>query len=307
MASPLSQIGAGGRTFDVCNYLLLGLFSLSIALPFWAIVVGSFASPAVVKGLGFHFWNDDWRIEAWQFVFRENNIAGAYLNTMHRVVFGTVTTLFVTFTLAYPLSKRNLPGRTFFSQSMVFTLFFSGGIIPSYLLIRNLGMLNSRWSLILPLAFSAYYVIITRNFIMTIDQAVEDSAVVDGASYWTIMWRIIIPLSKPVLATIALWTAVAHWNAWFDALIYIHDREKGVLQLILRDVINRVTVFNNDEAMLRLIEELRRRGEEPDWARIPHEAITAAVIVITIGPIVLVYPWVQKYFVKGAQLGSLKG
>lgn len=307
MANPLIRVTPAGRVFDVFNYLVLGLFALTVLYPFWTIVTTSLASPTSLPSLGLHLWNDEWRTEAWMFMFRENDVGTAYINTLHRVVFGTTLTLFVTFCAAYALSKRNLPGRAVINFLLVFTIFFQGGIIPTYLLIRNLGMINSRWVLIIPPAVAAFSIIITRNFIMTIDQAMEDSAVIDGASYWRIMFQIFIPLSRPVLAVIALWTVVQHWNAWFDALIYITDRDKRILQLLLRDLVERLQGFQNDESMQRLVEELRAQGVEPDWARIPHRSIQAATTLITIGPVILFYPFVQKYFVKGVMLGSLKG
>ena len=307
MANPLIRVSPAGRLFDVANYLFLGLFALTVLYPFWTVVTTSLASPLSLPTLGLHLWNDEWRTEAWMFMFRENDIGTAYVNTLHRVVFGTTLTLFITFCAAYALSKRNLPGRTVINFLLVFTLFFQGGLIPTYLLVRNLGMINSRWVLVIPPAVAAFSIIITRNFIMTIDQAMEDSAVIDGASYWRIMFQIFIPLSRPVLAVIALWTVVQHWNAWFDALIYITDRDKRILQLLLRDLVERLQGFQNDESMQRLVEELRAQGVEPDWARIPHRSIQAATTLITIGPVILLYPFVQKYFVKGVMLGSLKG
>lgn len=307
MANPLVRVSPAGRLFDVANYLFLGLFALTVLYPFWTVVTTSLASPLSLPTLGLHLWNDEWRTEAWMFMFRENDIGTAYVNTLHRVVFGTTLTLFVTFCAAYALSKRNLPGRTVINFLLVFTLFFQGGLIPTYLLVRNLGMINSRWVLVIPPAVAAFSIIITRNFIMTIDQAMEDSAVIDGASYWRIMFQIFIPLSRPVLAVIALWTVVQHWNAWFDALLYITDRDRRILQLLLRDLVERLQGFQNDESMQRLVEELRAQGIEPDWARIPHRSIQAATTLITIGPVILFYPFVQKYFVKGVMLGSLKG
>ena len=307
MANPLVRVSPAGRLFDVANYLFLGLFALTVLYPFWTVVTTSLASPLSLPTLGLHLWNDEWRTEAWMFMFRENDIGTAYVNTLHRVVFGTTLTLFVTFCAAYALSKRNLPGRTVINFLLVFTLFFQGGLIPTYLLVRNLGMINSRWVLVIPPAVAAFSIIITRNFIMTIDQAMEDSAVIDGASYWRIMFQIFIPLSRPVLAVIALWTVVQHWNAWFDALLYITDRDRRILQLLLRDLVERLQGFQNDESMQRLVEELRAQGVEPDWARIPHRSIQAATTLITIGPVILFYPFVQKYFVKGVMLGSLKG
>lgn len=307
MANPLIRVSPAGRVFDVFNYLVLGLFALTVLYPFWTVVTTSLASPTSLPSLGLHLWNDEWRTEAWMFMFRENDIGTAYLNTLHRVVFGTSLALFVTFCAAYALSKRNLPGRTAINFLLVFTLFFQGGVIPTYLLVRNLGMINSRWVLVIPPAVAAFHIIVTRNFIMTIDQAMEDAAVIDGASYWRIMFQIFIPLSRPVLAVIALWTVVQHWNAWFDGLIYITERDKRILQLLLRDLVERLQGFQNDESMQRLVEELRAQGVEPDWARIPHRSIQAATTLITIGPVILFYPFVQKYFMKGFMLGSVKG
>ncbi|CAI8012837.1 Probable ABC transporter permease protein YtcP [Geodia barretti] len=291
MANPLVRVTPLGRAFDIANYLFLGLFALSILYPFWTVITTSLASPASLPGRGLHLWNEEWRTEAWAFMFRENAVGTAYLNTLHRVVFGTTLTLFVTFCAAYALSKRNLPGRGVITFLLVFTLFFQGGIIPTYLLVRNLGMINSRWVLVVIPAIAAFNIIITRNFIMTIDQAMEDSAVIDGASYWRIMFSIFIPL---VEAGAGRHRAV--------------DGGKPLERvLLLRDIVQRLQGFQTDDSMQRLIEELRAQGIEPDWARIPHRSIQAATTLITIGPVVLFYPFVQKYFVKGVMLGSVKG
>ena len=307
MAHPLHRVSVPGRIFDITNYILLALFSLTILYPFWTVVINSLNPPETPRGLGFHIWNDVWSVRAWDYVFTNKDVGTSYLNTIHRVAFGTLSTLFVTFSASYALSKRNLPGRTWITFLFVFTMFFQGGIIPTYLLVRILGLINSRWVLVILPALGVFYIIITRNFIMTIDQAMEDSAVIDGANYWTIMFRIILPLSKPVMATIALWTAVFLWNQWFDAMIYITDLGKRILQLFLRDVVNRITTFEFDVNMQRLIKEMCDEGHCPDWATIPHESIQAATVLVTIGPIIIFYPFVQKYFVKGAMLGSLKG
>ena len=173
--------------------------------------------------------------------------------------------------------------------------------MPTYLLIRELGLINSRWALILPVGINAFYIVIARNFLMTIDQGMEDSAVIDGASYWKVLIRIIVPLARPAIAVIALWAAVQHWNAWFDALIYTPKRELRVLQLLVRDMI---TLLRTD-ILDRFTNEMGAQNVE--IPRIPPEAVKAATIIITIGPIILVYPFVQKYFVRGVMLGSVKG
>ena len=173
------------------------------------------------------------------------------------MVFGTVATLLVTFSGAYALSKRNLPFRAPITGLYLMTLFFSGGLIPTYLLIRSLGLVNTRLVLILPIAIQVYYIIIARNFLMTIDQAMEDSAVIDGAGYWAVLFRIMVPLSWPVIAVVALWTAVSHWNAWFDALIYSPDKHLVVLQMLVRDILNRARLR---EELDGFVEDLDRFG-----------------------------------------------
>ena len=283
--------------FDTCNYALLLVLSLSIIYPFWNLFLTSFSRVEEVTSLGMHLWIDRWTVSSWGFVLQENDVLQAYLNTIHRVVFGTLTTLLVTFSAGYALAKRDLPGRGTITTLFIFTLWFGGGLIPTYLLIRSLGMINTRWVLIIPVALNVYYIVIARNFMMTIDQSLEDSAIIDGAGYWTILFRIVLPVSKPVLATIALWAAVSHWNAWFDALIYINDADKRVLQMLVRDMIQLVTF----DELLDYVEDL------PVKEHIPPQSVRAVTILITIGPIVMVYPFIQKYFVKGVMLGSLKG
>ena len=228
-------------------------------------------------------------------MFIDNDLFVAYANTLHRAFFGTSLTLLVTFTAAYALSKRDLPGRSFLTVCFVLTMFFAGGLIPTYLLIRSLGLMNSRWVLILPIAMNVYYIIVARNFLMTIDQSMEDSAIIDGAGYWTILLRIMVPLAKPVFVTVGLWAAVEHWNAWFDAMIYLDERNKQVLQLLIRDMLKVLDFAELDEAgdVLGLSE--------------PVQSVQAVTILLTIGPIVVVYPFVQKYFVKGIMLGAIKG
>ena len=293
------KVTAGSRAFDIFNYTFVGLLCLSIIYPFWTIILQAFSPVDEVYKLGLHIWLEKWSVDSWKYVFKAQSVGLAYFNTLHRTIFGTLFTLLVTFTGAYALSKRTLPGRSYITFLYVFTMFFSGGLIPTYLIIRGLGLMNTRLVLIIPMGINVFYIIIARNFLMTIDQAMVDSAVIDGAGYWTVLFRIMLPLSKPVLATIALWTAVSHWNQWFDALIYINKKELRVLQLLIRDMITKLLSW--DEIQREMMEDFE--FEE----RLPPEAVQAATILITIGPIILVYPFAQKYFVKGVLLGSLKG
>ena len=181
---------------------------------------------------------------------------------------------------------------------VLITLFFSGGFITLYLVVRGVGLLNSRWALILPTMANGFYILIMRNFLMNIDDAYEEAALMDGANYVQILTRVMLPLSKPVLAVIALWAAVLHWNEWFHALLFINDESKLVLQLILRRM---MFLLTSDELFDML-----------DWADqqgiiLPTKALRAAVMLLTIGPIVLAYPFLQRYFVKGIFVGGLKG
>jgi putative aldouronate transport system permease protein len=289
---------AAGRLFDFANGLFLLLLAATTFYPFWSTLLLSFSDPATATSLGLHLWIPDWTTAAYRFALSEySSVKIAYVNSAFRTVAGTSLTLVVTLLGAYPLSKKRLPGRTIMTVYLLVTMFVSGGLIPSYLLVRSLGLIDSRWALILPGLASAYYVIIVRNFLMTIDPAYEESGFVDGASYLRILTSIVVPLAKPVIATVALWCSVGHWNAWFDALVYINSESKIVLQLLLRRLIQQMT----------LLAEQMNRYEAVEQRPLPAEAVKAAITILTVGPIILVYPFLQRYFVKGIFVGSLKG
>ena len=307
MAIVATRTSVSGRLFDGVNYLLLALFAVSIAFPFWTLILQSFSSIDAVNSLRLRVWLDAWHTESWRFVLQDEAIGLSYFNTIFRTAAGTVATLLVTFSAAYALSKKLLPGRAALTFLFVFTLFFQGGLIPTYLVVRSLGLIDTRLILIMLPAMSAFFIIICRNFLMTIDQSLEESAVIDGAGYWRVLFRIMIPLSKPVLATIALFAAVYHWNDYFLPLIYINDDDKRVLQDLIRDLMQDLNLLQTDEFIAELTEELRQSEQFREMMRIPPQAAQAATVLLTIGPIVFVYPFIQKYFVKGVMLGSLKG
>lgn len=288
----------GDIVFDIFNYLFLILFALTIIYPYWSTFLLSFSDNKESTSLGLHLWIENWDTQAYKFALSKyGNVPLAYFNSIFRTVIGTVLTLIFTLLAAYPLSKKNLPGRNLITIYFLITMFFSGGIIPLYLLVRNIGLTNTRWSLILPRLVFGFHVIIMRNFLMTIDNAYEESAFIDGANYFQIALRIIIPLSKPVIATIALWNAVAHWNSWFDAMIYIRSESKIVLQLLVRRMIQDIW----------FLDESIRQFQTAEKALLPTKSVKAAITIITIGPIILLYPFIQKHFIKGVFLGSLKG
>ena len=291
--------GFWGTAFDVCNHLFLILFALSIVYPFWTMLITSFSQIGDVTSLGLKIWIGKWSGAAYRFAFTKyGNVGVGYVNSVFRTVIGTIMVLSFTAAMAFPLSKRDLPFRNYFTMFLLITMFFSGGLIPTYLLVRTLGLIDNRMALILPGLVGGFSVIIMRNFMMTIDIAYEEAALMDGANYFTIITRVIIPLSKPVLAVVALWTAVGHWNEWFNALIYMRSESKDVLQLILRRMLMTLDLEDNNA-----LSEFRLERE----VELPSEALKAAVTMLTIGPIVLLYPFLQKYFIKGVFVGSLKG
>ncbi|MEK3888605.1 carbohydrate ABC transporter permease [Bacillus sp. FSL K6-3431] len=282
--------------------LIIGfvLFSIAVLYPFWQTLVLSFSNPNQASSLGMNLWPEKWIPDAYQYVFGYGEIMRAYVNTIVRTVVGTFLIVVFTMLAAYPLSKKELPYRNTITIFFLIAMFFSGGMIPDYLLVKNLGLLDTRWALILPTAVNVFYVIIMRNYFMTIDKGIEESAVMDGASYFTILTKIILPLSKPVIATIALWAAVFHWNEWFHALIYIQDDAKTVLQMIVRDMLTAMDLSQSTNAAAI-------GGGGGSSQNLLLSNVRAATVMISIGPIVLIYPFIQKYFIKGIMIGSLKG
>ena len=289
----------GGVAFDLGNTLLIALFAFTILVPFWIMLVLSFTPNEWANDMGLKLWTARWSLATYRFALSSyGDVVTAYGNSIFRTLAGTAAIMVATVAAAYPLSKKRLPGRTSMTVVILITLFFSGGFIPLYLVVRGVGLLNSRWALILPSMANGFYILIMRNFLMTIDDAYEEAAFIDGANYLQILTRVMLPLSKPVLAVIALWAAVLHWNEWFHALLFLNDESKLVLQLILRRM---MFLLTSDDLFDML-----------DWADqqgiiLPTKAVRAAVMLLTIGPIVLAYPFLQRYFVKGIFVGGLKG
>ena len=286
----------GEHIFDTCNLIFLSLLALSMLYPFWYELAVSLADVEKVAVSKVYFWPSALSLESYANVLSSKYIWYGYMWTIIRTVVGTCVALFLGFNMAYVLSKRYFPNRGLWTGILVFTMFFSGGMVPEYLLVKDLGLLNSVWSLILPGAISAYNITIMRNFLMAMPDSLEESAKLDGANDIIILYRIILPLSMPIVATVALWTAVGHWNAWFDAMIYITDTNKQVMQVILRRI-----VLEGSNSM-----NIAMSGEEIA-TKMTSETIKAATVMVATIPILCVYPFIQKYFVKGVMVGSLKG
>ncbi|HOJ09151.1 MAG TPA: carbohydrate ABC transporter permease [Clostridiales bacterium] len=286
----------GDKIFDVVNYIFMFIFCLTILLPFIHLLAQSFDKVGNISAEGLYIWPEEFTFDNYKMIAKNRYIWNGYYNTFFRTIVGTGMSLFFTSMGAYALSKKRFPNRTFWTMVVVFTMFFSGGLIPTFLWIKKLGLLDKRMVLILPGLIGAYNLVLIRNFFQQIPGELEESARIDGARDFTVFLRIILPVSKPILATVALWLAVGHWNAWFDCLVYIKDTKKYVVQVILQRIILQGTQqMMMDDTMVQKEYESR-----PD-------VIKAACIYFTTIPILCVYPFLQKYFVKGVFIGSLKG
>lgn len=284
------------KIFNSFNVILLGVLGVLALYPFVYTVSISLSTAAEASRDGLHLYPREVSLTAYKMVFSNPEILTGYANTLFRTIVGTFMTIVMTSVCAYPLSKKQLPHRGLFMFVILFTMLFGGGLVPTYLLINNLGLFDSVWVYVVPLMLQAFNVIIIKNFFQSIPDSLAESASMDGASDVRTLFEIYMPLSKPVLATVALWTAVAHWNMWFDAMIYISSPEKMVMQAFLREIVI--------ESSTQLIE---KGLINPDTTQFTPDTIKAATVIVTILPILLVYPFIQKYFIKGIMLGSVKG
>jgi putative aldouronate transport system permease protein len=288
---------ASYRTFSVVNVAFLGVLGIATLYPFVNTLATSFSSAALVHAGQVQLIPKGFNVDAYRAVFYDQQYWITLRNTLFLTVVGTAFSMVMTCLFAYPLSKKYLKGRTVIMFLVLVTMLFDGGIIPTYLLMRSLGLLNTIAVLVLLDAIISWYMILLRNFFMSIPTSLEESARMDGANDFLILGRIIIPLSKPAIATISLFYAVNFWGTFFHALIFITSSAKQVVQVYLSSfVVNPGTMDN-----LQILEEVLENIE-----LIP-ETVTSATIIATIVPILVVYPWLQKHFVKGVIVGSLKG
>jgi len=290
----------GQRTYQFFNYLILTVFSVMMLYPFWDVLRISFSTPKAINSMKFQLWPMEFTTSAYAVVFNNSNLYVGYKNTIIRCALSLAISIPLMILTAYPLSKRDMPGRNIFTMLMVFTMFFSGGLIPSYIInTQVLKLANTMWVMVLPGVISTYSMLIIRNNFMAIPAELTESAIIDGANEFGILLRIILPLSVPVIMTVILWDLVGNWNAWFDCIIYIRDGKKFVLQAMLRKIIiEAAPQFSDYEVMIDATGSQRERN---------IEAIKNATILFATVPILLIYPFIQKYFVKGVMIGSLKG
>lgn len=286
----------GGRVFDVFNVVLLGMLGILTVLPFLYIVGNSFATEAEITGRVFFLVPREFSLSAYEYIFSSSTIFRSIGVSIFVTVAGTLINLFFTMTMAYPLSRSDFWGRSTLMNIVIFSMLFSGGMIPTYLVVRSLGLIDSYWALMLPGAISAFNLIVVKNFFQQMPAGLEEAARIDGCTDLGVLWRIVLPLSKPVIATFALFYAVGHWNNFFSALLYINDSDKWPLQIMLRQIVLLSQGTVGDMANM-----------DPNFVQPPEQSIKMAVIVVGTIPILLVYPFLQKHFAKGVMLGSIKG
>jgi multiple sugar transport system permease protein/putative aldouronate transport system permease protein len=286
------------RVFNVFNYLVLTLLLVVVLYPLVYIASASLSDAQAVTSGRVWLWPVDLTFEGYGAIVKHHLIVSGFLNSVFYTVAGTALNVALTILAAYPLSRRDLFGRNVFTFLFVFTLLFSGGLIPTYLVVQDLGLLNTRWAMIVPTALSVWNVIITRTYFqVTIPDELLEAAHLDGSSDFRFVRDVVLPLSGPIIAVNALFYAVGHWNQYFNALIYLTDQSLYPLQLVLREIL----VLNNvDASMISDVEELIARQNL-------RELLKYSLIVVASLPLLLVYPFVQKHLVKGVMLGSLKG
>lgn len=286
------------KIFYAIVFTISTLFLITVIYPLVFILSSSFSSGAAVQSGQVMLWPVGFTLKGYQEVFNYGEVFTGFRNTLFYTFFGTLFSLTVTFAAAYPLSRKDFVGRGFFSFLFAFTMLFSGGMIPTYLLVKDLHLINSVWVMIVPGALSVYNMIVTRTFIQTnIPNELFEASQIDGCSDSRYFFSIVLPLSKSIIAVMALFYAVGYWNSFFNALLYINDRKLYPLQLILREIL----VNNQFDASTALDPELMQAKQGLG------ELLKYSLIVVTTVPILFVYPFVQKYFVKGIMIGSVKG
>ncbi|MGW7160696.1 carbohydrate ABC transporter permease [Paenibacillus taichungensis] len=288
----------GDRIFNIVNHFLLIIITLIVIYPLVFVLSASFSDlQAVLRGEMF-LWPKGINLHSYEKIFQNKDILRGYTNTLIYTSVGTLINLVMTILAAYPLSRKDFIGRNAIMALFVFTMFFSGGLIPTYLLIKNLGMLNTFWVMIIPNAVSIWNIIIMRTFFQqSIPNELHEAATIDGCSNIQTLTRIILPLSMPIIAVTILFYAVGHWNAFFNAMLYLSDKDKFPLQLILREIL--IQGQTNDMVKMSTESAIKQQREV--------EGIKYAVLVVANIPVLLLYPFLQRYFVKGVMIGAIKG
>lgn len=296
--------GLDDLIFDIVNYIIMIIVLIIVIYPLYFIVIASFSEPYDVVLGNVRFLPKGFSLDAYQYVFSNKDVWTGYRNTIINTTFGTLFSLFMTLPAAYVLSKKFIPGRSFLTWFFLFTMYFGGGLIPTYLLIRSIGLYNKSYTLIILGAFSVWNTIITRTYYQTaIPETIYEAADIDGAGPIRTFLTIALPLSTPIIAVMALYYAVSEWNSFMNALIYLNNKNYFPLQLILRNILI------SSQTALSQLNEGANADETVSIVRIHQmaEAMKYSLIIIASLPLLVAYPFVQKYFIKGIMIGSLKG
>ncbi|MGG1634131.1 ABC transporter permease [Paenibacillus sp. FSL A5-0031] len=295
------KLSFGDKTFMAVNYFLLFVLGFTAFYPFWNAAVISFNAGTDTMLGGITFWPRVFSLDNYEVVFKDKRLIDGFIISILRTVIGTLLSIAATAIFAYGMSKRNLVGRKYYMIFCVLTMYFSGGLIPSYLLIRELHLMNSFWVMIIPGIISVWNMIIFRTFFLGIPNGLEESAQIDGSSNWGILFRIVLPLSGPVIATLSLFTAVYHWNDWFSPSLYISDINLLPIQTKLQQILNSNIMLEQMSQM-----DSAAQGRMSAMKAVTSKSLSMATMMVATVPILCVYPFVQKYFVKGVLVGSLK-
>ncbi|OPA73584.1 ABC transporter permease [Paenibacillus selenitireducens] len=293
-----NNLSVRSRVGTAVNYTLLGLFSLAALYPLWYVIVSSFSSSRAITAGEVSLWPVEFNTQAYLRLFDDGQLFVAMGNTIVVTVVGTLLNMVLTTLAAYPLSRKRLKGRSLLLMFIIFTMLFTTGVIPNFILVKSLGLMDSYWSLWLPALISTYNMFVMKSFMEGLPEEIEESAAIDGAGDWRILVQIILPLCKPIMAALSLFYAVSWWNSYFNVLLYITKSTLQTLTLKLYQMILQVnqSLLNNGTG-----------SEGVDHVMLTPEGIKAAAIVIAVTPILVMYPFLQKHFVKGVLIGSVKG
>lgn len=291
------KLGMSDRLILGVGYFALGLFVLAIIIPLVYVVAASFMDPNVLNSQGISFDFKKWTLDAYRRVLENEMIWRGFFNSFFYSTAFTVISVFITLLAAYPMSKKDFVGRGFFNVIFIITMFFGGGLIPTFILINQLHLVNTIWAILIPGAFNVWNMILARTYYQSIPKELREASALDGASELQHFFKIMIPVCKPIIAVLALWSFVGMWNSYFDALIYLNDADLQPLQLVLRSIL----VQNTPQP--GMIADIQSTAEMEKVA----ELLKYATIVVSSLPLLIMYPFFQKYFDQGIMVGSVKG
>ena len=291
------RLSAGDVLFETIVYILLSFAALIVLYPLVYVVSASITSPSALVAGKMYLWPIDITLSSYQAVLRQGSLWIGYRNTIVYTILGVSINIVMTVIAAYPLSRKDLVGRRILMMPITFTMFFGGGMIPNYILIKNLGLMDTVWAIVLPGALSVYNMIIARSFFSnSIPYELQESAFVDGCSNIRTLFTIVLPLSMPILAVLVMYYGVGHWNAYFNAMLYIRDSSKIPLQIALREILFTNSITEATDTLASSVDQI-----------LIFEGMKYAVVIVASLPVMCLYPFLQRYFVKGTMIGAVKG